>query len=971
MNPNNFSSKENLAMRKRYGSWAAGLLAVFGILFVTSTGWALGTIKHYPTLSLRNFHVNPDGIQRVPQPGPGGERYFLVPVYIYNEVDTLFNPNFDGIYQGQHLEPIRSFEFQVYYPAQALVLDTVHGSPVVVIGPDPNGQPALAKTFFTRVSDQPVPVVPDPNQPGNHDPFRHVIHVSASSSVPLPLANTSDSGAVLLWLRFKVIPANVNAAEMFLDTSLFNDHRGDPDLNPTDFNRGNFGGGQGVGGQQKKGYGLVQLTPQPIIEFRPFSQVTTSDNVNFDLTADLIYDPTVGGQVTRQLQLRNGIGGTDLTNITFCSDQQWLMVGTSAGAGNQCDFISVIHYTGVGSEEKNIYLSVPNAAGLAPGIYFGTVTFVSDGAGNSPAKLRVRFIRLANPNEPSSTGGGTGIRLNISNSCAPVCTNTLTFGTGVGASTGIDLLYGERAFTRDDSIAADTNVIATSRCFAYFEPLDKNADVRFQDANFLGITRDIRSDAPTGTLVYKVNFSAGSVNCYPVKVCVDPNDFPAGGRVILRFTLNGSEQGIDLRQATVDPNTGIQRCVTISDRRINTFYIEYTPGTTVNLTNILPNAWNLISLPVIPPNPDARVIFPNAGGVPYAYHASIGWDPPIAGQLEFGRGYMIKYGSYLGTDQLIAGVRSFQIRNVRLDEGWNTIGAASTTQTTDFITLTPLVGQQHVPQLVSDVWEFLPTMGYVQTTFLKPGHGYFIKTDAAGFYNLDAPVQATAQSGSDMAGKLANGVASLQSGLSQVIVRDARGNGQELFFGAATSAFTESRFEMPAMASSFDARFDANKGNTSLNHSSYVVDVRSSSYPVTMNFTSLQGEVVVRDMQGNVLGNVSGTGSVTIADANVHQVEIAQKGDNGRAVTGFNLEQNVPNPFNGITSIGFNLPEQSEISLVIYNELGQVVRTLVSGTVGAGYHSVPFDASELANGTYYYTLKAGNNVKTIRMQLAK
>lgn len=956
-------------MRKRYGSWAAGMLAVLGVLFATSTGWAIGTIKHYPTLSLRNYHINPDGIQRVSQPGPGGERYFLVPIYVYNEVDTTFNPNFDGLYQGQHLVPIRSFEFQLYYPAQAIILDTAHGSPVVVIGPDPNGQPALAKTFFTRVSDRPVPVVPV-DSIGNHDPNRHVVQIAASSEVPLPLANTSDSGAVLLWLRFKVIPTAVNAAEMFLDSSQFADHLGDPDLNPTTWQHGNFGGGQGVGGQQKKGYGLVQVTPQPLFEFRPFSQVTTSDNVNFDLVTDLIYDPTVGGTVTRQIQLRNAVGNTDLTNIRLCSDQQWLMVGTSSGGGQQCDFISVIHYTGVGSEEKNIYLSVPNAAGLAPGIYYGTVTFVSDGAGNSPSKLRVRFIRLANPNEPAA-GSGTGIRLNISNSCVPVCTSTIAFGTGVGASTGIDLLYGEQIFSTDSKTAADTNVVTSGRCYAYFEPLDKNADVRFLDPSFLGLTRDIRSDAPTGTLIYKVNFSAGDVNCYPVKVCVDPNDFPAGSRVVMRFTLNGSEQGIDLRQATIDPNTGIQRCVTISDRRINSFYIEYTPGTTVNLTNILPNAWNLISLPVIPPNPDARVIFPNAAGIPYAYHASIGWDPPIAGQLEFGRGYMVKYGSYLGTDQLVAGVRSYQIRNVRLDEGWNTIGAASTTATTDMISLTPLTGQVHVPQLVSDVWEFVPTMGYQQTTFLKPGHGYFIKTDAAGYYNLDAPVQGTQQSGSDMAGKLANGVASLQNELSQVNVRDARGNGQALYFGTATTTMSESRFEMPAMSASFDARFDANHGNTSLNHSSYVVSIRANSYPVTMNFTSLQGEVVVRDMQGHVLGSANGSGIVTISDPNVHQVEIAQKGDNGPAVTGFNLEQNIPNPFNGVTAIGFNLPEQNEVSLVIYNELGQVVRTLVSGTVGAGHHSVPFDASELANGTYFYTLKAGNYVKTIRMQLAK
>ncbi|MEP6755123.1 MAG: hypothetical protein ABJA67_06460, partial [Chthonomonadales bacterium] len=286
-------------MRKRYGYSAFGFLAALLVLFgmaSASSAQVLINPKYYPTLSIRNYHVNSDGIIRVPQPGPGGDRYFLIPIYIYNEVDTTFNPNTGG----QHLEPIRSFEFQMTYLTQAMVLDTQasHGSPIVMIGADPTAAPAVGKTFFTRYSDQLV-IPPVQVPPITPNPYLHCVRVTGASEVPLPLTNTSDSGSVLVYLRFKVVVSAVNASLLQLDSSKFNDHLGDSLLNsPGSFfpyTHGNFGGGQGVGGSISKGGGLVQITPQPAFELRPFSQITTTDNTNFFLTLDMVYDPTLGG----------------------------------------------------------------------------------------------------------------------------------------------------------------------------------------------------------------------------------------------------------------------------------------------------------------------------------------------------------------------------------------------------------------------------------------------------------------------------------------------------------------------------------------------------------------------------------------------------------------------------------------------------------------------------------------------------
>jgi hypothetical protein len=86
----------------------------------------------------------------------------------------------------------------------------------------------------------------------------------------------------------------------------------------------------------------------------------------------------------------------------------------------------------------------------------------------------------------------------------------------------------------------------------------------------------------------------------------------------------------------------------------------------------------------------------------------------------------------------------------------------------------------------------------------------------------------------------------------------------------------------------------------------------------------------------------------------------------------FALEQNYPNPFNPSTKIQYNLPENSFVSLKIYNAIGKEVASLVNNVVPAGIHDVLFDASGLNSGVYFYTLKTNNNfIQTRKMILIK
>jgi hypothetical protein len=72
----------------------------------------------------------------------------------------------------------------------------------------------------------------------------------------------------------------------------------------------------------------------------------------------------------------------------------------------------------------------------------------------------------------------------------------------------------------------------------------------------------------------------------------------------------------------------------------------------------------------------------------------------------------------------------------------------------------------------------------------------------------------------------------------------------------------------------------------------------------------------------------------------------------------FWLKQNYPNPFNPVTNIVYNLPVESEVTVKIFNLIGQEVKTLVSGIQNKGRYEVKFDGMNLASGMYIYVLEA-------------
>jgi len=72
----------------------------------------------------------------------------------------------------------------------------------------------------------------------------------------------------------------------------------------------------------------------------------------------------------------------------------------------------------------------------------------------------------------------------------------------------------------------------------------------------------------------------------------------------------------------------------------------------------------------------------------------------------------------------------------------------------------------------------------------------------------------------------------------------------------------------------------------------------------------------------------------------------------------YSLSQNYPNPFNPTTTIQFALPKSADVTLEVFNLIGQRVERLVSGFKEAGTYTLQFDASHLPSGVYFYRMSA-------------
>ncbi|MBI1804698.1 MAG: carboxypeptidase regulatory-like domain-containing protein [Ignavibacteriae bacterium] len=364
--------------------------------------------------------------------------------------------------------------------------------------------------------------------------------------------------------------------------------------------------------------------------------------------------------------------------------------------------------------------------------------------------------------------------------------------------------------------------------------------------------------------------------------------------------------------------------------------------------------WNLVSLPVTVADAHRSAVFPGAISEAFGYDGN---GYVVASVLDYNYGYWLKF----------AVAQAFTVpgeprtsQTIPIMEGWNLIGAISSPVATSSISTTPS------EIITSNYFGF--NGSYVSATSIQPGKGYWVKVSAAGTLTITAGTAIPKAQPATEAG----------INLNSMTISDAAGRSQVLYFGGTGNNIDVNKYEVPPLppAEAFDVRFGSQRlielhPATIEKALEYPVQVQSAvgAITITWSIRSDDASYSLADANGKVIAKMSGSGSATVQSIGDRLFLDVQ----GKALPiAYALEQNYPNPFNPTTSISFSLPMATNVTLKLYNLIGQEVATLIDGKeYEAGQHTVRFDATKLTSGIYFYRLQAGSFVSVRKMILMK
>ncbi|MFC2119447.1 T9SS type A sorting domain-containing protein [Bacteroidota bacterium] len=146
-------------------------------------------------------------------------------------------------------------------------------------------------------------------------------------------------------------------------------------------------------------------------------------------------------------------------------------------------------------------------------------------------------------------------------------------------------------------------------------------------------------------------------------------------------------------------------------------------------------------------------------------------------------------------------------------------------------------------------------------------------------------------------------------------------------------------------------------------------DIGNNWFEIECPTTEYLNRVTFTENKGWIVGR-NGTILTSLVSSSVEETDYLSE---------FNLLQNYPNPFNPNTTIKYQVPELTFVTIKVYDVLGNEIVTLVNEEKPAGSYEVEFDAANLPNrqgsaltsGIYFYQLKAGDYVETKKMVLLK
>jgi len=430
--------------------------------------------------------------------------------------------------------------------------------------------------------------------------------------------------------------------------------------------------------------------------------------------------------------------------------------------------------------------------------------------------------------------------------------------------------------------------------------------------------------------------------------------------------INFGQDGIVIDMSTVNEyiltDGAITQVILIYlQRRLTTWNMNYPAG------------WNFVSVPAEMDTPDDDIhdVFPDAISV-FRYEEGYRQLDRIRG----GEGYWLNLAAPHVEDRIGMAVDEIELE---LDEGWSMIGAPA-------VPLPVSAIFQYPQGSILSIYRY--DGGYQLVNTWNPGEGYWI--------NLARPaiIILSSAAAPKTSGKIINRPEfdfSQQVTLS--IETDFGIRTLNFYLGSAEDHSEINRyFELPPPppAEVFDARImkDGLNGLHSMivpGNSEGECDLRlwipqgNKKLIVRWDNSGFDsGRFILRDGYDGIVFSDIDMGETDILDLSgkpVDMLKFAFSGG-GKIVDEFDLMPNYPNPFNPETTISYALKEAGKVRLVIYNILGQEVRTLVDDVRQAGRHSIRWDGKDnhgkkVSGGVYIYKLQTKETSMTRKMILLK
>jgi hypothetical protein len=293
---------------------------------------------------------------------------------------------------------------------------------------------------------------------------------------------------------------------------------------------------------------------------------------------------------------------------------------------------------------------------------------------------------------------------------------------------------------------------------------------------------------------------------------------------------------------------------------------------------------------------------------------------------------------------------------VKIYPGWNTIGCVSSPLSIRDITFSNFGAESPTPTEVrkNGIWAYKTNRGYEEVSELRPGLGYWIKSDAHGYLRLIARFEKSIENSQpDIKDEI----------VAQSVKINFADNAQHektLYLGL-NKTLDANVFELPPVP--FNDMFDVRFANNSLLEVSDnpVLKLTGVEYPVAISIQDpINKYTFVDAITGEVLGTITPSNNTIVINHSSNAVRILVSD----ASTDVTLAA-YPNPVTSSSILRYTLPEDSDIRLAIYDALGNEIQTLQNGFVRAGEYTVSINAANFASGQYLCKLNVNGKLAQI------